>query len=189
MSSDPRAVLREETATDPVVSLVDARQRKIVSELSQRHAAFLRSLAHKLCRGQLDADDLVQDVFEKLLRHPLPESANERAWLSRVMNNLFIDKVRSRNARREDPIEEDPVSSAPVPGEWWETLSTADIRAQLPHLTDEQRETFVLFAFEGRTYDEIAAQLGIAKATVGTRILRARQRIRERLMKEQGNHE
>lgn len=169
------------------MSLVDARQRKIVQELSQRHADFLRSLAHKLCRGQLDPDDLVQDVFEKLLRHTLPDGANERAWLSRVMNNLFIDKVRSRAARREDPIETEPAGAMPVAGEWWETLTVEDIRAQLPHLPDEQRDTFVLFAFEGRTYDEIAAKLGIAKATVGTRILRARSRIRERLSKERGD--
>jgi RNA polymerase sigma-70 factor (ECF subfamily) len=47
--------------------------------------------------------------------------------------------------------------------------------------------TFELFAFEGRSYDDIAAALGIAKATVGTRILRARQKLRELLTMERGD--
>jgi RNA polymerase sigma-70 factor (ECF subfamily) len=41
-----------------------------------------------------------------------------------------------------------------------------------------------MFAFDGKSYLEIAESQGIQKATVGTRILRARQRIRELLQKE-----
>ena len=52
---------------------------------------------------------------------------------------------------------------------------------------EEQRITFELFAFHGKSYDEIAAKLKIAKNTVGTRIMRARSKLRELFTAERGD--
>lgn len=164
----------------------EARWRKRADELTRRHGEYLQGLARKLCRNQFDPDDLVQDLFEKTIRSPqaIPADANERAWLSRVLHNLFIDRLRRKNARREEPIDADPVAATTDERAWWESITAEDIRAQLARIPSEQRVTFELFAFEGRSYDEIAAQLGIAKATVGTRILRARVKLRQLLTEE-----
>lgn len=138
-----------------------------------------------MCRGQYDPDDLVQDTFLRTLRSPVPAGANERAWLSRVMQNLFIDAIRRHGARREDELGE---VAAPIADDeaWWKALSADDVRAAVARLPDDQRIVFTMFAFENKSYIQIAAATGIAKATVGTRILRARQRIRELLM--EGRH-
>jgi RNA polymerase sigma-70 factor (ECF subfamily) len=180
-------VLGEDGPVASVSSLEEVRRRRLLEQLTLEHGTYLRGLARKLCRSQLDPDDLVQDVLEKTLRSPIPEGANARAWLSRVTYNLFIDKVRRRDARRED-LTGDPIE-APRDAErtWWETLTGDEIRAACAKLPDEQRATFELFAFEGRTYDQIAADQKIAKATVGTRILRARQKLRELLTRERGD--
>lgn len=179
---------REDLGSASVESLNDARRRKTLEDLTREHRAYLESLARKLCRSQLDPDDLVQDLFEKTLRAsaPIPAGANERAWLSRVLHNLFIDKLRRRAARREDPLDA-PVEPPHDERAWWQTLTADEVRATLARLPEEQRMTFELFAFDGRSYDEIAATLGIAKATVGTRILRARQRLRDILTQERGD--
>lgn len=131
----------------------------------------------------------MQDVLEKLLRSPIPPDANERAWLSRVMYNLFIDRVRKSQARREDLTAEPVVAAADPPEEspWWERLTHEQIVSAVERLPAEQRATFELFAFQGKSYDEIAASQGIAKATVGTRILRARQRLRALFIAEHGH--
>ena len=180
-------VLREEAAHPSVTSLDDVRHRKQVEALTRAHGDYLRGLARRLCRSQIDPDDLVQDVLEKAIRNPIPSDVNERAWLSRVMQNQFIDLIRRATTRREDALA-DEAPAAPVEREaWWLALTADDIRAQVAKLPDEQRATFALFAFEHRSYDEIAAELGIAKATVGTRILRARQKIRELLSKERSD--
>jgi len=186
MSNPP--VLREEAAPASVESLDDARRRRKLAELTRLHRSYLETLARRLCRHHLDPDDLVQDVFEKAFRaaQPIPDGVNERAWLSRVLHNLFIDKLRRRAARREDPLDE-PVEAPPEERAWWHNVTTEDIRAMLARLPEDQRMTFELFAFERRSYDEIAASLGIAKATVGTRILRARQKLRELLTQERGH--
>jgi RNA polymerase sigma-70 factor (ECF subfamily) len=185
MSKPP--VLREEAASASVESLDDARRRQKLAELSRLHRSYLESLARRMCRHHLDPDDLVQDVFEKTARaaQPVPDGVNERAWLSRVLHNLFIDKLRRRAARREDPLDE-PVELPVEDRAWWHQLTADEVRATLARLPEDQRVTFERFAFEGQSYDEIAVALGIAKATVGTRILRARQRLRALLTEERG---
>ena len=141
------------------------------------HEAFLLALAKKLCRSQIDPHDLVQDTFEKVLRAGIPECVNECAWLARILHNTFVDAVRRQTARREELGDvADATSGRSDDGAWWEVLTADEVRAQ--RLPEEQRITFELFAFEGESYDAIAARLRIAKATVGTRILRARQRLR-----------
>lgn len=183
-----RPLLREDPALASVSSLNEARNRKQLDHLTREHGAYLRGLARKLCRSQLDPEDLVQDVLEKTLRSPIPPGANDRAWLARVMHNLFIDKIRRRQARREDLTDSVEEVGAPADDRlWWETITEDEVRAQVARLPEEQRATFELFAFAGASYDEIAARLKIAKATVGTRILRARQKIREQLTKERGD--
>ncbi|MEO6771963.1 MAG: RNA polymerase sigma factor [Kofleriaceae bacterium] len=155
--------------------------------MTRAHGTYLRGLAHRLCRSQLDPDDLVQDLFEKTLLTPVPDGANARAWLSRVLHNLFIDKLRRAQARREDLVPDPVGPEASDHGLWWEKLTEAAVRAQLVKLPEEQRVTFELFSFDGKSYDEIAATLGIAKTTVGTRILRTRQKLRELLTTERGD--
>lgn len=157
--------------------------------LRREHGEYLHGLARRLCRTNLDPDDLLQDVFEKTVRSPasIPDGANERAWLSRVMHNLFIDKLRRKHARREEPMTSDVPGLSDDTGPWWEKLTAEEVRAQMNKLPEDQRATFELFAFEGRSYDEIAAALNIAKGTVGSRILRARTRLKELLMKERGD--
>jgi RNA polymerase sigma-70 factor (ECF subfamily) len=182
-----REPISTELTEAAVGSLDDARRRRDMAELTQAHGAYLQALARRLCRSQLDPDDLVQDVFEKTLRSPVPPGANARAWLSRVMHNLFIDKLRRKHARREELVGEVLESPRLDERAWWESLTADVVRAKLHTLSEEQRVTFELFAFEGKSYDEIAAQLRIAKATVGTRILRARQKLRDLLTEERGN--
>jgi RNA polymerase sigma-70 factor (ECF subfamily) len=115
---------------------------------------------------------------------PVPDGANERAWLSRVMHNLFIDWIRRRDARREDALTTDVPARARDDEAWWLSLTSEDVMRVLDKLPEEQRSAFRMFAFDGKSYDQIAAALRIAKATVGTRILRARLRIREIFVEE-----
>jgi RNA polymerase sigma-70 factor, ECF subfamily len=142
---------------------------------------FVRALAMHLCRDPHDAEDLVQDLYECTLRAPIPAGVDERRWLTRVMRNLFIDKLRRRATRREDLGVDPPPLPPDEAAPRWQSLTEDDVRAQLEQLPVAMRATFELFALEGHSYDEIAARLGIAKSTVGTRILRARERLRELL--------
>jgi len=187
--SAPEA-LREDRDAGRVSSLEEARKQRRLGELARAHRDFLRGLAAKLCRSHFDPDDLVQDVLERAIHHfdRLPPDTNHRAWMARVMHNLFIDKIRRRDAAPGvTPIDDVPIATPPPEDVvWWQNLDAGDVRAGVAELPDELRDAFVLFAFEGCSYQDIAARLGVPKATVGTRILRARRRLKELLTRAAG---
>lgn len=173
---------REEPGIDSVEPIDDLAARRRLAALTREHHAFLLGLARKLCRSHFDPDDLVQDVLLKTVAHfdRLPPEVNHAAWMARVMRNLFIDRLRSRG-QAQPPVElDDVVLVAPDPDQrqWWEQVTTDDIRAALPQLSPELRVAFERFAFERQSYKEIADALHLPMATVGTRVLRARRKLR-----------
>jgi RNA polymerase sigma-70 factor (ECF subfamily) len=148
------------------------------------HCELVRTLARRLCRGHLDHEDLAQEAIERWLRALplLPPATNHAAWLTTVLKNLFFDRLRRRAACPE--LAMDCARLAQTDREarpWWQELGAGDVDRELAKLPSRQRMTFRLFAFEGRSYDEIARRQGIPKSTVGTRILRARVRLKELL--------
>jgi RNA polymerase sigma-70 factor (ECF subfamily) len=186
----PRPQRGEDGPGEPVVSLDDARRRRQLDALFREHGPFLRRLAARLCRKNFDPDDLVQDVLARTLQHfdRLPPGVDHRAWMTRVMRNLFIDQVRRRAASPVSAsLDIEPVAPPPELREWWERLDADDIRAQLQEVPEELRRAFDLFALEGCSYETIATRLGVPKATVGTRILRARRKLKQLFMKASGH--
>jgi RNA polymerase sigma-70 factor (ECF subfamily) len=152
--------------------------------LVRTHWSFLCQRARRLCGSAADAEDLLQDVLERTVRHFSSLSSNHRAWMTRVMRNLFIDRVRRRattpahepadEAGLPKPEDEDPA--------WWARLDADVVRARIRELPEELRQPIELFAVEGYPYGEISQRLGLSPVTVGTRILRARRRLKQLLL-------
>jgi len=144
---------------------------------------FIVGLARSLGRGRVDPDDLAQDVFERWLRAApyLPPITNPRAWMAVVLRHLLFDRLRRQRvctaviaacAATTEGQREEP---------WWRELDVEVVRRELSHLSPPLRETFELFTFEARSYQQIARQLNIAEGTVGVRISRARAALKRRL--------
>jgi RNA polymerase sigma-70 factor (ECF subfamily) len=156
-----------------------------VGAVLSQHEAVLKTIAKRLCGDAAEASDLVQDTFERALRAASTQAlANPRAWLVTIMHNLFIDRCRQR--RRQpfmvpmgDQVDATPFEPEPEPE--WATISMDQLRSALARLEDGFRRVYELHCFEGASYDEIAQTLNIAKNTVGTRLARARQKLRELL--------
>jgi RNA polymerase sigma-70 factor, ECF subfamily len=161
-----------------------ASRRRQLEELFRVHQDFLRRLATQMCRSMFDPDDLLQDVLERTVLHYHPARSNHRAWMARVMRNLFVDRIRRRASSPPPALFEDdvPEPAVDLPA-WWEGLDVDAIRARLDELPDEQRTPLELFTFERCSYREIASRLGIPSNTVATRILRARRQLRRLLLK------
>jgi RNA polymerase sigma-70 factor (ECF subfamily) len=151
----------------------------------------LRVVAIRLCGNPADAADLVQDAFEKAYRNydKLVPGTNPRAWAVTILHNLFIDRCRrsSREGKKVDvddvplaaPSEED---RGPEPA--WASLGPEDLRRALDQLEPDFKDVYRLHALENRSYKEISVALGIPAATVGTRLLRARDKLRKLLAKK-----
>jgi RNA polymerase sigma-70 factor (ECF subfamily) len=148
-------------------------------------------LALQLTHNQAEADELVQATSLRCLLRPhrLRHQDNVPAWVGRVMSRLFIDGWRQRGRRArwldEQRVEAENVLAVEPATEMddcpWEWVTVADVRAAVRGLTPIQREAFELFTFHRLSYEEIAMRLRIPLRTVGTRLQRARCRLRSLL--------
>jgi RNA polymerase sigma-70 factor (ECF subfamily) len=158
----------------------------------RQYEAVLQAKALHLCGNPTDARDLVQDTFERALLKldRFREGTNAQAWLFTLLHHLFIDRCRSRTRERRADVSVEDVQervAAPVEEDApaWAAIGTEQLRTALARIPEEFRVVYQLHAIEGRSYIEIAERLGIPKATVGTRLIRARRKLRELLMPTQ----
>src|SRR3954465_12294934 len=146
----------------------------------------LFALAMRLARTQSDAWDLVQDTYERALRGraSFQPGTNLRLWLMTIMYNLFLDRCRKQTREpRVIAIDEgdipNPDADLPEP---WESITSEQVHAAVADLEGPFREVYELRLISNCSYDEIADKLTIPRSTVGTRLLRARQKLKSRLL-------
>src|SRR3954469_3006326 len=140
------------------------------TEALRRYAVML---ARKLSRGQFDPEDLAHEVLERWLgcSPRLAPVVQPRAWVTVVLRRLLVDRLRRRRAAAEVPAEGMALAVVePEPMPWWCDIDLAVLRRELGRLPPALRETFELFSFQARSYQQIACELNIAMGTVGTRI-------------------
>jgi RNA polymerase sigma-70 factor, ECF subfamily len=164
-----------------------------VAGLVREHEAALRATAMRLCRDATDAGDLVQDTFERALRSRdrLRPGSNLRAWLLTILRNLFIDRCRrsAREPRSElklELIDSGAAMPEPEAEPRWASITVVQLRGAVEQLPEEFRSVYLMHALEGRSYAEISTKLGIPGATVGTRLIRARRKLKALLQTELG---
>jgi RNA polymerase sigma-70 factor (ECF subfamily) len=160
-----------------------------VEEMIKQYKTALYARAMRLVRTPADAWDLVQDTFEHALRAyaRLQPDSNLRVWLMTIMHHLFIDRCR-RKAREPSAmmIEEDQIPSPePYTAPAWASVSEEAVAAAVADLESPFREVYQLRLIDKCSYEEIAERLLIPRSTVGTRLMRARQKLRQTLLEQQ----
>lgn len=171
----------------PSLAPLGETQRRELEQRLLAHEPRLLALALKLCADAQDARDLVQDTLERALRSadPPPTDGRTRVWLNTILQNLFIDRCRRlRTSSPHEPLDEQVAQSLAAPHEPepdWASITREQVEAALGRLNEDFRRVYQLHSLEGRSYEEISRELKIPRATVGTRLLRARQRLRQLL--------
>jgi RNA polymerase sigma-70 factor (ECF subfamily) len=158
-------------------------------EMVSRYEAVLYARAMRLVRSRSDALDLLQDTYERALRGQatFQPGTNLRHWLMTIMYNLFLDRCRRQSREpRALCIDEHEVASPEAESpEPWETITDEQIHAALADLERPFREVYELRLLGNCSYDEIADRLTIPRSTVGTRLMRARRKLRETLLTDE----
>lgn len=157
--------------------------RPLVEAYYPRAVRFARALV-----GDLeDARDVTQEAFVAAYR-AMPEHHEGKPfypWLRGILVNRAKTFIRGRNrtrARVDAAAAEPDHWTAPHSLEGASPAQRDLVRKALEVLDEEERTLLVLKHLEGFTYDELAATLGIPGGTVMSRLYRARQRLRERLL-------
>src|SRR5215510_4023493 len=76
-----------------------------LAEEFERHRGHLRAVAYRMLGSVTEADDAVQESWIRLGRTDVSGVENLRAWLTTVVARVCLDMLRTRTARREDPLD------------------------------------------------------------------------------------
>ncbi|MBL8889372.1 MAG: RNA polymerase sigma factor [Planctomycetaceae bacterium] len=160
-----------------------AGDRTALGELARR--VYPRVVA--FCRSRVfqtaDAEELAQETMLRGLGNlsSLRDPIRIGVWLRGIAANVCFDWHRQRRLEVQLP-EEIMASREHGPGE---ATALQDerylVQQSIRQLHPKLQEVVYLFYFDELTYDEIAAWLGVARATVNTRLSQARDLLRVRL--------
>ncbi len=147
--------------------------------LFDRYHSPLYNFYTKLTGDRALSEDLVQEVFLRILRHRQTYRAGTpfRAWMYQIARNARIDHFRK--TRPQVPFEPE---MAPVvhPGDPAQQRQESELlHRALMQLPEEKRELLILCRFQELRYDEVARLVGCGVSTVKVRIHRALHELRE----------
>jgi RNA polymerase sigma-70 factor (ECF subfamily) len=156
--------------------------------IPREHGEALLRWALQLTGDRSSALDLVQDTYERALRRGLDAIPPERtrSWLFVIAKNQFLDSYRSRRRHRAVSLETvmlgiEAPDAADDDAAPWATFGLDDLRRAVERLSPTLANVYRMHAFEDLDYAAISARLGIPMTTVGTRLLRARLKLRDLL--------
>ena len=158
----------------------------------------LYGAARRMTRNAADAEDLVQETYLRAYKgyDRFTEGTNLRAWLFRILTNLFINEYRRRKRR---PTEVDlgdtdtrymyrglggaelARRARSAEDELLDGLTSAEVRHAIESLSDTYRVAVLLADVEGFAYKEVAEILDVPIGTVMSRLHRGRKKLREAL--------
>src|SRR5436305_9981299 len=154
--------------------------RQLDPEALGDHIDRLYRAAWGLTGSREEAEDLVQETFERVLRKPrILRSEDDIGYLLRVLRNTFFSQRRTAARRPQTtalPDDLDTVEdrSATQPDA---RLQSADLYAAISALPDDFRDALIAIDVVGLSYREAAQALKVREATITTRLHRARQRV------------
>ena len=150
----------------------------------QTHRARLRAIAYRMLGSLADADDAVQEAWLRLARADASEVHNLGAWLTTVVARICLDLLRSRAARREEPLEvhvPDPVVEFGPPSPEDQALIADSVGLALlvvlDTLTPAERLAFVLHDVFAVPFEQIAAVLDRSPVAAKQLASRGRRRV------------
>ena len=171
-------------------------QDQRLSEVVKREQSRLRRFIQRRVSNPLDAEDILQDVFYKLVEanRLLMPIDHVTGWLFRVARNRISDLFRKKRpesfsdaavADDEDELLrlEDLLPSADAGPEaiYARNVLLDELALAIDELPEEQREVFVAHELEGRSFKEMAAETGVSVNTLLSRKRYALLHLRQRL--------
>ncbi|TCD53937.1 sigma-70 family RNA polymerase sigma factor [Alloscardovia theropitheci] len=160
----------------------------------------LYRFAMKLTNNPDDAQDLVQDTFERGFKNydSFEQGTNFAAWMTTIERNLYFNQYNKSKRRPQrantstgeyddwDIYAASEHSSEELKSAeqtFMDSFAPSEILTALDNLSPERREVFISAAIDGKSYAQIAAEQGIKIGTVMSRLNRARSQLKKELEK------
>jgi RNA polymerase sigma-70 factor, ECF subfamily len=154
-------------------------QAEMLGVLFDRYQAPLFNFYAKMTQDRTVSEDLVQDVFLRILRYRQTYRPGTpfRAWMYQIARNARLDHVRK--LKPESPLVAEPQALAKPSDSAQQQQETALLQRALMQLPEDKREILILSRFQQLKYEEIATLLGCEVGAVKVRVYRALQQLRD----------
>jgi RNA polymerase sigma factor (sigma-70 family) len=151
------------------------RDTRVLEELYDQFSASVYGVALRVTSDRMAADDITQSIFIDVWRQPDrwdPDRGGLRPWLATIAHHRAVDWLRREQAiRRRDSHISVSTERTPDVEEAVQALLVAErVRMALAGLPEEQRSAIRLAYFDGRTYRQVADDLGVPEGTIKSRI-------------------
>jgi RNA polymerase sigma-70 factor (ECF subfamily) len=173
----------------------ESKKKRQFEKEAMVHVDSLHRTALRMTRNENDADDLVQETLMKAYRFwdKFEQGSNCRAWLFKIMTNIFINSYRAKS-RAPQVVELQDVDddflfgqlSALGPADdpekrFFAKVFDDDVKKAIESLPDDFRLVVVLSFLEGFSYQEIADIADLQIGTVKSRLHRGRKLLQKAL--------
>ena len=160
-------------------------ERAWLTERFEEHRIRLRAVAYRMLGSLSEADDAVQESWLRLSRANTSSVENLAGWLTTVVARVCLNMLRTRESRREDPLDvhmPDPIISHEDRGDPEHEALLADsvglaLLVVLDTLTPAERLAFVLHDMFAVPFEEIAPMIERSPAAARQLASRARRRV------------
>jgi RNA polymerase sigma-70 factor, ECF subfamily len=171
-------------------SMEGSRSEVDLADLVETYSALLFRVVHSVLRSRTEAEDVVQDVFVRVLEHrrSLAGVRDMRVWLVRIAWNLALDRRRRIRPEQMDESFAESLAGRSMPADeaMHEAQRMSAVLRELERLPKGERHALLLSAVEELGTAEMAAVLGRSESAVRALLFRARTRLRERLGEGEG---
>jgi len=160
------------------------------------HINALKTFAYHLSYNEEDANDLVQETYMKAHRFidKYISGTNAKAWLFKILKNAYINQYRKKSKRPQQVDFEEIVNYHnsddnsgtgyhDLRAEIFENMMGDEVTIAINSLPIDFRTVVLLCDIEGFTYEEISKIIDVHIGTVRSRLFRARNMLKEKLLK------
>lgn len=162
-------------------------ERDWLAQQFEANRSHLRAVAYRMLGSLSEADDAMQEAWLRLSRADVSGVANLGGWLTTVVARVCLDLLRSRESRREEPLDTQQLSE-PITSREGETNPEQEalmadavglaLLVVLDTLNPAERLAFVLHDLFDVPFDEIAPIVGRSPTAARQLASRARRRVR-----------
>lgn len=152
--------------------MLNIQTEKQYNKIVENYSDMIFRIAYQYLYNKYDAEDIVQEVFVKLLSRKVifKDEEHVKSWLIRVTINQCLDYKKSLVKRSTVPIE-----NMEIPFEHKEE----GILEELQLLKEDERNILYLYYYEGYKIKEIAKILKQKQNTINSKLTRARKKLKE----------
>ena len=168
------------------------RSKKQFQQLTDPHIQLMYNMALRYCGNSFDAEDILQEAMYISFKsyHQLKDETKCKAWLLTILRRVYLKEIRQSNTR---PVAVEDISCLPLMEQqvasdhslkFEREETAATVRHCLSELPENNQTPMLLYFMDDMSYQEIAETLEMPIGTVMSRLSRAKQLLKKKLLQQ-----